>query len=371
MNNLEETKNRRRRKKKRKKNKKLGLKIYTIVLGVLFLGVLVYLWVAMSNYQKQQDLIAKELELQESIKHAPQEYILSKLDSMTIAEWSSLWYANNEVTYDSEEAVNQRLKELFFENGYNTFKSSDYSLTNPVYLLKSKDDEDLAKIYLTGQDLDWNISKVDFYIGNSSSNIKVPTGSTLYFNGIEISKDYITSTDTEVLLKAYESDLINPVTYDNYEVSGLINTPEVSITGLYPVSLVADNSYAYISNDDVGTDLKNRADKFIRALVYYYMMGKSNTGANVSAVYSYIASGSSAYRLISGSYDGVTWRSPASSTNIETSVGDAVMIADNCYYIDISYKTDAASEYFSSDGIYRVYFLNKNNRYAIYHFDIL
>lgn len=364
-------KRRRKRKKKKKNKNKLIMRIYMIVLGVLILGTLIYLWSAMSKYQKTQDEIALEEQRIEDIKRAPQEYILFTLKSMSADDWANLYMAGDEDSFDDINTVSNKMNEVFINSEYQTYKSDDYTSASPSYILKSTENSDLAKIYLKGADLNWSIDKANFYLGDLSITVNVPAGATLYLNEKEVSKDLITSLNDEVLLKTYENDLVNPIVYDVYEINHLLDTPVVSVSGDYPVIETSPGCYSYVTNDEQSDNFKQRSDKFIRSLVYYYLMGKNNPGGNVGVVYSCIVSGSSAYRLISGSYDGVTWRTPASSTNMETVVNDPIKIADNCYYVDVTYKTDTATEYFSSEGIYRVYFLNKGNGYGIYHFDIL
>ncbi|WP_287388809.1 hypothetical protein [Lachnospira sp.] len=172
---------------RKKKTKGISFKkflaIYSIVLGAIGVFLLILLFFFLKDYESsipanKMDKILADMKT-------------SKLES--IIEDANIEY--NE--FEDSAYISTKLKEKIGENELSYSKKlGEYSASNPVYTV-SAGDEDLCTISLkkeskkSGFFRDWKLEDVTFaaVAGSDELNITVPTNSTVFLNGIEVS-DY-------------------------------------------------------------------------------------------------------------------------------------------------------------------------------------
>ena len=379
-------KKRRRKRSRRKKDRfKLGLIIYLLFLGMLIVGLLVMLWIGLDRSQQRMDAEnealakqrAEEAERQaheRAVYRAPQLAFEQWLAGADADYWTDLWVRGHDGGLDDPNSVKEYLSSLL--TAAEPFKSLDYTAEKPVYVLKNGDRR-LAEITLSGSDVSWSVSDVRLLIeGHEKASVRVASGSRVYCNGVALGPDYIVDSSSYFTYDPLRDKLINPVTWDTYEVSGLLLEP--SLTADPPeggiVTETAEGDFLLCLDEASGKPYQTRAVNFVKAYLNYYLNGYNGTWGNLYAALAYLTPGYQAYKDLQDTYNGVVWNSPY--TNVDTSLtsaGDVVIWADNCYSTDVIY--DAKGIQNGQQGGYaatmRIYFLKTDAGYIISNFEIL
>ena len=356
--------------KRRRKSKafRYGLLIYIFVLLFIFAGVLTYMWISLSDYQKRIDDETAQKELTVAMQKAPQLCFEDFYSNMTEEDWVDAWYSNYPYLFNSEAVVKRFVKDNITSHEPSFYKAPTYTSDSPVYLLKAGE-TNTALFYLKGSDLDWSVDHIELLIaGDDSMSCEVPKDAYVYCNEVMIDGSFITEEGHITSVPSYKDQLINPIAYDKYTITGLLEEGEITLeSGLEDYDIATDikGEYCFTLKNDAGLEYRDRADKFIKSLLYYYKMGKVETASNMNSVLSYVASGSEASKVIKQSYDGVLWRFSYPNIKYETSISPVYVAADNCYFVDVEYTS---SEDENKAESYRVYFLNLGDGFKIYNF---
>ena len=377
-----------RRERERSKRKfRRGLLAYVIVLLVLIAGTLVFEWISLDRSQQRIDAeaaaeaerlaaIAEQQAYERALHQAPQLAFEAWRGGVTADYWTDLWFAANEQSakLEDREQVRGYIEGLFA--GAQAFKSLDYTAEAPVYVLKNGNDT-LARITLSGSELNWSVSDEELLIrGTESASTRVATGSRVFCNGVELGSEYVVNSDSYFDFEPLRNALVNPVTWDTYQVDGLLLKPELTAEppagGI--VTETEEGDFLLCLDKAAGKTYADKAEAFVRAYLVYYMNGSNNLWGNLYNVRILLVPGTNAYRKMGETADGVYWDSPHYNYEIKIlSTGDVVIWADNCYSIDISY--DARGTQNGQDHGYnatmRIYFQQINGTFVISDFETL
>ena len=362
-----------------------GLTAYVLIVLALIIGTLVYEWFALEKSQAKLDAeaaeeaarkaaIAEQQAHEKAVYRAPQLTFEAWKENADASYWADLWFAENDSPFDSRETVVDYMTQRF--QAAEAFRAMDYTAENPVYVLKDGTDT-LARISLTGSELNWNVSDVELLIkGTESASVRVASGSTVSCNGIELGSEYIVSSDSYFKYEPLRETLVNPVSWDTYEVSGLLLKPELDVVppagGI--ITETAEGDFLLCLDKEAGKTYQDKAVAFIKAYLFYYLSGSNNLWGNLYNVRVLLVPGTNAYNKMGETSDGVYWNSP--HYNIDTSnvtAGDAVIWADNCYSVDVAYVATGVQNG-QDDTIsasMRIYFQQINGTFIISDFETL
>ena len=379
--------------KKRKKNArkkkdrfKTGLIVYLVLLGLVIVGLLVTLWVVLDRSQQRIDAENEELARQRAeqaeqraheraVYRAPQLAFESWLAGTNTDYWTELWYAGKPADLDGRDRVREHFSGLF--SAAEPFKSLDYTAEKPVYVLKNGEST-LARVTLSGSDVNWTVSDVQMLVeGQEKASVRVASGSRVYCNGTALGADYVVDSSSYFTYEPLRDQLVNPVTWDTYEVSGLLLPPEMKADppegGI--VTETKEGDFLLCLDAESAKPYQTRAVNFVKSYLFYFMSGYNGTWGNLYAALAYLTPGYQAYKDLQDTYNGVVWNT--AYANIDTSrttAGDAVIWADNCYSVDVTYDAKCTLNGKAIDyeaATLRIYFLKTNAGYIISNFETL
>lgn len=376
------------RRRKKKDHFRTGLVVYLLILLAIIIALLVTLWIGLDRSQKRIDAENAELERQRqelaeeqahatALYRAPQLAFESWLAGTNADYWTELWYADRSEDLDGRERVRAYLSERFDPAAVEPFKSLDYTDAAPVYVLKNGEDT-LARVTLSGSDLDWSVSDVALLVeGSYSASVRVASGSRVYCNGVALGDDYISDSSSYFTYEPLRDTLVNPVTWNTYTVSGLLMEP--TLTADPPeggiVTETSEGDFLLCLDAAAGAAYQTRSVNFVKAYLYYYMSGGNGTWGNLYAALNYLTPGYQAYRDLQDTYNGVYWNTAYSNIDTsKTTAGDVVIWADNCYSVDVTYDADCTlngQHIDYVDATMRIYFLNTNAGWIISNFESL
>lgn len=379
-------KKRKKSSRKKKDHFKTGLVVYLILLGLIIVGLLVTLWIFLDRSQQRIDAeneaMAEERARQaeqkaheRAVYRAPQLAFESWLANADAEYWTEQWYAGKSDDLDGHDRVKEYLSGLF--TTAEAFKSLDYTAEKPVYVLK-QGEERLAEITLSGSDVNWSVSDVKMLVeGQEKASVRVASGSRVYCNGVALGPDYVVDSSSYFTYEPLRDKLVNPITWDTYEVSGLLLPP--TLTADPPeggiVTETKDGDFLLCLDADAGKAYQTRAVNFVKSYLYYFMSGYNGTWGNLYAALAYLAPGYQAYKDLQDTYNGVVWNT--AYANIDTSrttAGDVVLWADNCCSVDVTYDAKCTLNGQPIDyeaATLRIYFLKTDAGYVISHFETL
>ena len=370
-----------------KKRFRRGLLVYVLALLALIVGTLVYEWHALGKAQERIDAeaaeeaarkaaIAQQQAYEKAVYRAPQLAFESWKDGTDAAFWTDLWFSVHPDSLDRREAVTDYMGSRF--GAAEAFRAMEYTAEKPVYVLKDGA-ETLAKVTLTGGELNWTVTDVEMLLeGTESASIRVASGSTVMCNGVVLDKTYVSTSDSYFRYEPLRDKLVNPVSWDTYEVSGLLIEPE--LTAQAPtggtITQTAEGDFLFCLDGDVSA-YTNKAVNFVRDYLFYYMSGGSNTDGNLNKALSHLVPGTQAYQELRQTRDGVYWNTAYSQIDTtDTKAGDVVIWADNVYSVDVSYNAKGynpfsgkVEDYASS--VIRIYYKNDGNGFYISNFETL
>lgn len=365
--------------KKHKKQSRFrwGLHVYSSLL--VFVGgvALIVLWLFLSRYQ--QGLDAESAALAEQNEQAAYELAVSRApqlafeDYMATADaqrWSDNWYASHPSNYDDPAQVLALMDELFSDPDLKYWKAEDYTDAQPRYIVKSGD-KTLATLTLSGSGLNWSVTDVQVELeGGEEASLLVPEGYTVRCNGQLVDSS---SSVAEVRLfdmEEYADLIVDPIHWETYTVHGQLSKPVLTAEppADRPISTAEDGTVFYILPEEEAASYQERAENFIYALLYYYMMGNSNTRGHMWGALNHVMPDSQAYKLILDSYDGVTWDTCYGNATYSAEAGEVRILAANCLMVDVAYHAEGSAGAYTNvaDGTYRVYFLDTGSGYGIY-----
>ncbi len=373
---------------KKKGGFRKGLLTYVLVLAVIFLAALIVLWIALARFQKnknaelaaeaeQNAIMLQEKQHAEAVRQAPQRAFEAWLASYTADDWTNLWYEKRPENIDGRDRVRAYMEERFGSDSVQAFRSLDYTNEAPAYVLKDGD-ESLAKITLSGSDVNWAVSDVELELeGTKSASVEVAVGSKVFCNGIELGSEYAGETQNNFSYEPLKDKLINPVSWTTYTVDGLLIEPE--LTAEPPegcsVTKTAEGDFMLCLDGADAEKYTTRAVSFVKAYLTYYMNGYNGTWGNLYAALAYLTPGTQAYTDLQDTYNGVVWNTAYGNIDVSNTTASGVVIwADNCYSVDVTYDANCthngqAIDY--ADATMRIYFLQTDAGFVISNYETL
>ena len=375
----------------KKRSRKLGnrfLPIYTILFAALILGALVYLWIHLGHYEervqaeaaetaRQEALVAEEAAHREAVREAPQLAFEAWRDSCDAVYWTDLWYGQNPEDMNGRDRVQDYLGTLFAPENLQSFRSLDYTDEAPVYVLKSGEDT-VARAALTGSDVNWQVSDVQLLLkGDKSATIRVASGAKVYCNGEMLDKSFISDSTSTFDCEVLADQLVNPVTWDTYTVSGLLIEPELTADppAGYRVAETAEGDFLLCLDDAASANYITTSVNFVQKYYYYYLCGGTGLYDNYAVALSFLTPDTPAYQNLKDSLDGVYWNGFHSNIDSTNVTADSVQIwADNCYSVDVTYSISGmvnTGDIETFDGVMRIYWMGEEGNFHIVHFETL
>lgn len=373
---------------KKKGGFRRGLLTYVLVVAVIFLAALIVLWIALARFQKNKDaelaaeaeqnaIVLQEKQHAEAVRQAPQRAFEAWLASYTADDWTNLWYEKRPENIDGRDRVRAYMEERFGSESVQAFRSLDYTDEAPAYVLKDGD-EALAKITLSGSDVNWAVSDVELELeGTKSASVEAAVGSKVFCNGIELGSEYAGETQNNFSYEPLKDKLINPVSWTTYTVDGLLIEPE--LTAEPPegcsVTKTAEGDFMLCLDGADADKYTTRAVSFVKAYLTYYMNGYNGTWGNLYAALAYLTPGTQAYTDLQDTYNGVVWNTAYGNIDVSNTTASGVVIwADNCYSVDVTYDANCthngqAIDY--ADATMRIYFLQTDAGFVISNYETL
>ena len=375
-------------KRKKKNSFRKGLLTYVLVVAVIFLAALIVLWIALARFQKNKDaenaaeaeqnaIVLQEKQHAEAVRQAPQRAFEAWLASYTADDWTNLWYEKRPENIDGRDRVRAYMEERFGGSSVQAFRSLDYTDEAPAYVLRDGD-ETLARITLSGSDVNWTVSNVELELeGTKSASVEVAVGSKVFCNGIELGSEYAGETQNNFSYEPLKDKLINPVSWTTYKVDGLLIDPE--LTAEPPegcsVTKTAEGDFMLCLDGADAEKYTTRAVSFVKAYLNYYMNGYNGTWGNLYAALAYLTPGTQAYTDLQDTYNGVVWNTAYGNIDVSDTTASGVVIwADNCYSVDVTYDANCthngqAIDY--ADATMRIYFLQTDAGFVISNYETL
>ena len=351
---------------------------------VILLGVSCFLqsslWRYLESSQAEMDRQAAERAEQQALEkalyQAPQLAFEAWQSGLTADYWTDLWYAKAPCDFDVRESVRKVMAERFAPDAIEAYKASGFTAETPVYVLKNGEDS-LARVTLAGSELDWSVSDVELLIeGAYSASVTVADRCRVLCNGKEMGREYTENSESRFHYGPLEGKLEGAVTWVSYSVEGLLLEPELTVVPHEGYSAIQTEDGAYLLGmaGDTGS-YTDKSIEFVRAYLYYYMRGKTDTRDNMNSVLSHLKSGTQAYQDIRGTYNGVIFlRTYSVIDTSKTTAGNVLVWSDNCFSVDVTYDADgiyAGARYDYADATMRIYFLQTNEGYIISNFEVL
>lgn len=375
-------------KRKKKNDFRKGLLTYVLVVAVIFLAALIVLWIALARFQKNKDaenaaeaeqnaIVLQEKQHAEAVRQAPQRAFEAWLASYTADDWTNLWYEKRPENIDGRDRVRAYMEERFGSSSVQAFRSLNYTDEAPAYVLKDAD-EALARVTLSGSDVNWTVSNVELELeGTKSASVEVAVGSKVFCNGIELGSEYAGETQNNFSYEPLKDKLINPVSWTTYKVDGLLIDPE--LTAEPPegcsVTKTAEGDFMLCLDGTEAEKYTSRAVSFVKAYLTYYMNGYNGTWGNLYAALAYLTPGTQAYTDLQDTYNGVVWNTAYGNIDVSNTTASGVVIwADNCYSVDVTYDANCthngqAIDY--ADATMRIYFLQTDAGFVISNYETL
>lgn len=372
--------------RKKKGGFRKGLLTYVLVVAVIFLAALIVLWVALARFQKNKDaekaaeaeqnaIVLQEKQHAEAVRQAPQRAFEAWLASYTADDWTNLWYEKRPENIDGRDRVRAYMEERF--GSVQAFRSLDYTDEAPAYVLKDGD-EALARVTLSGSDVNWAVSDVELELeGTKSASVEVAVGSKVFCNGTELGSEYAGEPQNNFSYEPLKDKLINPVSWTTYTVDGLLIEPE--LTAEPPagcsVTKTAEGDFMLCLDGADAEKYTTRAVSFVKAYLTYYMNGYNGTWGNLYAALAYLTPGTQAYTDLQDTYNGVVWNTAYGNIDVSNTTASGVVIwADNCYSVDVTYDANCthngqAIDY--ADATMRIYFLQTDAGFVISNYETL
>lgn len=363
-----------------KKQNSFGRGLYVYVSIFIFVAglALIFLWLRMDRYQKGLDADLAEKARQEeqaayelAVSRAPQQAFESFIAVADAQTWAEAWYADHPANYDDPDQILALMDEHFSDPELKYFKAKDYTDETPRFAIH-EEGAPLAYVSFTGSGLDWQVSDIDVLLeGGEEASLLVPEGYTVRCNGQVLDPSSAAQETRLYDMSDYADLIVDPIHLETYTVTGQLSRPVLTAEAPLgtPISTAEDGTVFYVLPEEEAEEYQGRAERFIYALLFYYMMGNSNTRSHMWGALNHVTTDSPAYQLIVNSYDGVTWDTCYGNATYSAEAGEVRILGANCYMVDVVYHAEGSAGGYTNvaDGIYRVYFLDTGRGFGIYN----
>ena len=318
------------------------------------------------NFDECEAKAAYEL----AVSRAPQKAIEDYVAGADAQTWADSWYATHPANYDDPAQVLALMQERFSDPALTYWQAEDSTVEQPRYVIKS-DDETIAELTLSGSGLDWAVTDVKVNLeGGEEASLLVPEGYTVRCNGLVVDSSSAEAETRLFDMEDYADLIVDPIHWETYTVRGQLSKPVMTAEAPEgrPTSTAEDGTVFYVLTGEEEETYQKRAERFIYALLFYYMMGNSNTRSHMWSALDHVMTDSQAYQLILDSYDGVTWDTCYGNSTYDAKAGEVRIIAANCLMVDVAYHAEGSAGAYTNvaDGTYRVYFLDRGYGFGIF-----
>lgn len=362
--------------------------IFAAALALIFAAALALLWSSLARYQKNADAAAAERAAAEAAAAAEREALLRErearqtafltfADETDAAGWAAYYLAEHPESPDTPESAAAALGPLFAPEGLERYKAESWTEDAPVYELR-RSGVPLARVAVEKRDGVWAAGDVEMLVqGTEHGSVTVPEGCAVRCNGKILDSGFageIAAQDFD--FPDYADTLEQPVRTVTYTVEGLLAPPEFSVAAPEGKTLAqtAEGAYRLALPESDAAPLRERAEALVRALVWYYLSGKTDTYKNMKAAADLTEPGSSAHAVITATADGVSWSSTFQQNyQCSADAGDAVVCAENCVTVDVHCAASGSTGWQekSMDGAYRICFLRTDSGWGIFGLETL
>lgn len=290
--------------------------------------------------------------------------------------WTDLWYDQSPNDLDIRGQVYAYMAERFAPDAVRAYKAEGFTQEEPVYVLKNGD-EPLARVALSGSELEWEVSRVELlFEGTCSASVTVPGKCRVSCNGQTLDEEYREKTDSLMSYKLLDGQLEKPVTWYSYTVEGLLLEPDLSVSPPEGYSLLPSGDEGFLLRaEGDNSAYTEQAVQFVKTDLEYYMNGARGAWGNMDRVLRMLRKGTQAYEETRKTHESIRWSTHYSDIDTSrTDAGDVIFWAENCFSVDVAY--DARCKLRGEPVDYaaatmRLYFLRDGDEYFISDFEIL
>ncbi len=324
-----------------------GLLVYAAVGLVLVVIILFVFWDFIGDYEKSMPVYGMDS-------------VISVFETGDISNIVTEETVTKIGAYEDESDFIEKYNEYISGKEITFLKSPEFTDKNPVYIVYA-DGEACAEAYLKKYEVsgsnfkNWTLKtlSLDNYTSliydSVNVTISVPTGSAVTVNGVEILSDDLQSTALPESLSVLSDYLSDDVLLDNYEISDLMETPEITATldGTDLTFSVSDNSY--IAGWPVSETFVSEMTEYVTPIA------KQNAYAFINKagrILSYVMPDSELYESLQLT---TTYWYPATSIEsynlTELTIDNFKMYGEKCFSCDIKYNlyVDFISGYYVAD----------------------
>ncbi len=361
---------------KKKKSFRRAYGIFVLILTLVFLLALAVLWLAMARFQKRTDAEKAEKERQQIAarmeKEAPQRALETFLSETSPEEWREFWSSEDPKSPDDPDKLRD-----YFEKTLKSaicYKDESWSEAAPVYLLRTSEGEDFARIRLRKEGKDWEALQPEFLAEERIRvDFEVLSCDLVTCNGRPLGEEAIREKEILSPLEGYESLLEDPLAICHYSLSGFLLEPEIRTEeGTETLYSEQDGTRVPVDRSEAALAAAQKGEEFVRSVLAYYMSGSENTEGNLANCLSYLFPYGPAYQTLMESYDGVSWNPCYEEQQVEISeIGTPLRWASNFVSVDVPYSASCSYEGKPIDyarGNCRLIFRVTQGNYELYDF---
>ena len=360
-------------------------KVYTIYLTVLLVLsalVLILLWVSLARFQsnavEEEPSVTVEAAVpvdERALQTAFEEYMGRTGPSWWSDHLMASREADGEPLLDTPRQVRAFFDDLFAEYDVQLFKADNWSAQKPVYRARIGDHgEATAQITMTGAGDVWEVDQVHVSArGNRTGSIEAPEGAEVICGRTNLDETYKTGGESvRFPFAEYQEVLKNPVVWQEYQVSGLLGEPSLSVaeSGDIVWSEPDDCAVVLVRGEEKDPFLE-RAESFLKTYLHLTTAGKEGFSGYYSTCIGMVRKDSTAYGLLSDARASIAYSMTYSDLSVEIIEADRVIRwADNAYTAEIVYHAYARyggvqKDYSGEDQHFRVLFLDQGDGWEI------
>ncbi len=203
----------------------------------------------------------------------------------------------------------------------------------------------------------------------------VPSGATLYCNGVLVGEEYLDAGSTLYSVPEAAKKYAAATEYGvSYTVTGLYGEPEFTAYNGDEACVGGEDDGVKLFYPDasasVKKELEENATLFTQLYVKYTYEGTKHTEKNYNAVVEHIKEGSAAYKTLESSYKAMIYNSNFKVDKLEIKLYDTVKYSSSCYGIKVDF--DSHGKYYKYEkvavGTYTMIWIVKNGTWELVDF---
>ncbi|MBE5939013.1 MAG: hypothetical protein E7266_01325 [Lachnospiraceae bacterium] len=349
---------------------KLGLLIYTVIAAVLIVAGLKFFWDFIGDYEKSMPIHEIE-EIAENIQDGNIDMYFKGVEAYQVSPFET-----GKINADSY--LLEVYKNYIKDKKVSIIKSKDYTDKSPAYVIKA-DDKKIAEITLVSNKRNdsnfkmWefgSISVENYYkelISTSSVKVKVPSEAKVTVNGVEVSSDYIVENNDIEELSAVAEYMAKVPTMVTYEITGLLEIPEVKAVLFEEEMVLTETDGVYSGTFGASDDFVTEMTEYVDKVAVAYAKNFINVQKKILP---YVMKNSDLYTSIKSATTG--WYPKIKSYEFtEKSYDNFQVYGDDCFSCDVKYVVDIVFKNYSDlddpteKGDFKFYFVLKDDTWYL------